>query len=178
MINFVHGSIFNAPKKSSLAQCISGDTKFGMFRGISVDFLRHFPELQILRGKSMSYDKLGTAVPVKVEERFIYNLVTKPLHYMKPTKACVYSALHSMRAHAIENSVLNLAIPLLGSGCDKLDFCSDVFPMLEDVFEGTGISIEIFYLKLTPALLRLKGLIRLVISCFFLLHFLKQNTLL
>ena len=166
MITFVHGSVFNANKHSSLAQCISVDTKFGMFRGISVDFLKQFPRLKILKEKSLSYDKLGTAVPVKVQSRFIYNLVTKPVHYLKPTITCMYNALHSMRVHAIDNSVSVIAVPLIGSGCDKLDFSSDVFPMLKDVFVGTAVNIEVYYLKLNPALFKLIGIFLFCLGLF------------
>ena len=46
----------------SMAQCISSDTKFDMFRGISILFLKHYPILQTLRDNSLENDKLGTVV--------------------------------------------------------------------------------------------------------------------
>ena len=135
-----------------MAQCISCDTHEGMFRGISVKFLENFPALRTLKLSPLGFDTLGTAVPVKVEHKFIYNLVTKPLHYTKPTITCLYFALHLMQEHATEKSVTNIAVPLLGSGCDKLDFSNQVFPMLKRVFGNTGINIVIYYFDLTPEL--------------------------
>ena len=150
-----HGSVFHANESFSLEQCISRDTHEGMFRGISVKFLENFPTLRNLKLSPLGFDTLGTAIPVKVKDKFIYNLVTKPLHYMKPTITCLYFALQSMREHATENGVLNIAVPLLGSGCDKLNFPNDVFPMLKSVFGNTGINIVIYYLDITPELVAL-----------------------
>ena len=82
MITFVEGSLFSASQGFSLAQCISGDVKFGIFRGISVQFLEHYPGLEHLR--SYNVLSLGAAVPVKIRGKFIYNLVTKTLYWHKP----------------------------------------------------------------------------------------------
>lgn len=169
MFQFVNGTIFNDHIKVrgfSLAQCISSDTKSGMYRGISVEFLKEFPELNILRTSNLAFGALGTAVPIRVDKKFIYNLVTKPLAWMKPTLTCVYFALQSMRAHAQDNGILNIAVPLLGSGCDRLNFEMDVFPMLESVFKNTNIAIHIFYLGNNPILEKLEIIQRLVIFLF------------
>ena len=164
MFHFAKGTIFNDHIKVwgfSLAQCISSDTKSGMYRGISVAFLKEFPELNILRTSNLAFGALGTAVPIRVDKKFIYNLVTKPLAWMKPTLTCVYFALQSMRAHAQDNGILNIAVPLLGSGCEM-----DVFPMLESVFKNTNIAIHIFYLGNNPILEKLEIIQRLVMFLF------------
>ena len=58
----------------SLAQCISGDTQFGMFKGISV-FMELYPQLQKLRCQGDR--EVGTVVPMNLGKKFIYNLITK-----------------------------------------------------------------------------------------------------
>ena len=64
MITFAFGSLFTADETHSLAQCISGDTQFGMFRGISVQFIELYPELRDLRGQGDR--EVGTVVPVNL----------------------------------------------------------------------------------------------------------------
>ena len=81
MLYFIHGDIFSAPVSYSLGQCISKDTKRGMFKGISLSFLKHFPELVSLWSTNVV---LGTAEPVKIGQIFVYNLVTKPYFWSKP----------------------------------------------------------------------------------------------
>ena len=142
MITFVEGSLFSASQGFSLAQCISGDVKFGIFRGISVQFLEHYPGLEHLR--SYNVLSLGTAVPVKIRGKFIYNLVTKTLYWHKPVPYNIFVALKSMRSHASDNSVRDIAVPFLGSGIDRLDFFNVVFPMIKTVFGETAINIHVY----------------------------------
>lgn len=71
MIYSINGDIFNSMGKFSFAQCISQDA--AMFRGISIKYLKVFPELEKLRGQKM-IGTLGIAVPVKIGSAFVYNL--------------------------------------------------------------------------------------------------------
>ena len=155
MITFVF--VFDADQNYSLAQCISSDKKFGMFRGISILFLKHYLMLQTLRDNSLESDKLGTLVPLKVWNKYIYNLLTNPLYWMKPTLSWLFSALQSMREHAVVNGVTNIAAPLLGSGCDKLNF-----PILKQVFDNQPVDLAIYYLEHSKDLLANMGFVRYV----------------
>ena len=146
MITFAFGSLFTADETHSLAQCISGDTQFGMFRGISVQFIELYPELRDLRGQGDR--EVGTVVPVNLGGKFIYNLITKHRFWNKPTCASIYSSLRSMKYHAIEFKVSDIAMPFLGAGCDKMDFYNDVLPLVEDLFKDTSINIHIYSLQL------------------------------
>ena len=145
MIQFIEGSLFSTNEGYSLAHCISMDTKRGMFRGIAVDFLEFFPELQQLR--LFSVPRTGLAIPIRIGNRFIYNLVTKSCYWDKPKVCDLQFSLESMLIHAIENKVSNIAIPLLGSGCDKLDFVRQVMPLIDHVFGTSPVSVHIYYLK-------------------------------
>ena len=53
--------------------------------------------------------------------------------------------LKSMRTHASENFVSDIAMPFLGAGRDKLDFFNVVFPMIKTIFEYSPINIHIYY---------------------------------
>ena len=150
MIYFVEGNIFNSVGNFSYAQCISQDA--AMFRGVSLGFMKVFPELKKLRERNI-LGTLGFAFPVKTGSGFVYNLVTKKYYYGKPTIGLLHDSLVSMHHHALDNGVHGIKMPLLGSGCDKLNFCEDVFPLLLNVFGCSAITVEIYYLE-APSQLR------------------------
>ena len=95
---------------------------------------------------------LGSAVPVKSGSAFVYNLVTKRYHYGKPTLGQLNDSLVSMHQHAVVNGVHGINMPLLASGCDKLNFCRDVFPLILNAFGCSVITVRIYYLKPPPQL--------------------------
>ena len=66
-----------------------------------------------------------------MENRYIYNLVTKKSYHSKPLLESVSLSLNSMKQHAAVSGVTRIGVPLLGSGLDKLDFFTDVLPILE-----------------------------------------------
>jgi hypothetical protein len=159
MINLVKGDIFNAPNTFSFAQCVSKDSHQGMFREIAVEFLKRFPALKVLRGK------------VLVEGKIIYNLVSKPTFWYKPKIGCLRACIVSVHDHANQSIYLDetghvkafyiriflhrihasgwgiedIAVPLLGSGLDKLDFAAAVYPILENVFGGSKVHLHIYH---------------------------------
>ena len=141
MLFILHGDIFSAPSDFSMGQCVSRDTARGMFRGIAVEFLKQFPGLQILRSIRV---KLGTAEPVKIGDRFIYNLVSKSAFWLKPKLSSLENCLKSMKQHACLNGVRDIAIPKLGSGCDRLDFFGTVYPMVAEIFGDSLVNVHIY----------------------------------
>ena len=149
MIYFIEGDIFNYVGTFSYAQCISQDA--AMFKGVSLGFVKVFPELKKLRRQNMA-GTLGSAVPVKSGSVFVYNLVTKRYHHGKPTLGQLNDSLVSMHQHAVMNGVHGINMPLLASGCDKLNFCRDVFPLILSVFGCSVITVRIYYLKPPPQL--------------------------
>ena len=148
MITFVEGSLFSASPLFSLAQCISGDVAFGMFRGISVQFLKFFPELEQIRLYEML--RLGEVLPWETGGKFIYNLVTKQKYWYKPVPYNMFVTLKAMQTHASENFVSDIAMPFLGAGHDKLDFFNVVFPMIKTIY------LNILQLIFTSTILSLK----------------------
>ena len=142
MIYIIQGDIFGAPHSYSFGQCISKDTRWGMFKGIAVDFLKYFPSLRVLRERVVT---LGTAEPVIVGERVIYNLISKPTYWSKPTLSCLRDCIISMHMHACDNEVKDVAIPLIGAGLDGLDFNGEVFPILKEVFGSSLVCLHIYH---------------------------------
>ena len=136
MIFFVRGNVSDFPH--SLAHCISSDAR--MSRGVAKDFVNHFPDLTLL--KVIKRD-VGLAVPVRQNNRFIYSLITKKLYYSKPLAVNVGLSLYSMKQHAVMSGVTKIGVPLLGSGLDKLDFSTDVLPIIEDLFSDGPVDIHV-----------------------------------
>ena len=75
-----------------------------MFKGIAVEFLKHFPVLESLRSEQME-GYLGLVVPVQTISRYIYNLINKENYYGKPTLNLVRSSLMAVHDHAVKNYV-------------------------------------------------------------------------
>ena len=144
VLNEVHGDLFNAPQGCYLAHCISGDYALGA--GIA----KKFDEVYNMRYK------LHKNYPIPDGEKSanvgnallidnVFNLVTKPRCYNKPTLETLYDALDSMCNQCLENDIDKLAIPLLGCGLDKLHW-DDVKDMIEDVFDCIDIEITVYTL--------------------------------
>ena len=159
MIIFVEGSLFSASPRFSFAQCISGDVQFGMFRGIALQFLKIFPDLEQLR--------LYEVMPWEIDGKYIYHLVTKEKYWHKPVPYNLFVTLKSMKKHASENLVRDIAVPFLGCGRDKLDFHSVVFPMIKTLFEDSQINIHIYYPM--SHVLRMQRLVIILMFCHLLL---------
>ena len=75
----------------------------------------------------------------------IYNLVVKEKFYDRATLADLRKCLQEARNHMIQNHVMQLALPRLGQGHDRL-LWTDVYTILEDVFRYTGIKVVVFTL--------------------------------
>ena len=120
------GDIFTCDPSYSMAHCISADAR--MSKGIAVQFLNKFPVLKLLRNRN---NTLGSSVAVfiKEERKFIYNLVTKPSFWMKPRVLDIQDCLNSMLHHAVQNGVTDISIPRLASGCDRMNFETEILPI-------------------------------------------------
>ena len=141
MFKEINGDLFACPTSYSLAHCISCDAV--MSKGIAIDFVRKFPTIAQLRS---SGNQIGSAIPIFVDGRFIYSLITKKRFYDKPVVSTLKHTLQSMLWHALENGVINIAMPKIASGCDKLNFELVVKPLIISVFNNTRINIFVHHL--------------------------------
>ena len=78
----VCGNLLSTPSTNSLAHCVSSD--FWLKQGIAKQFLFKFPLIKTLSG--IVVGKIGV---IAIENKFIYNLVTKVHYYDKPTYSSV-----------------------------------------------------------------------------------------
>ena len=138
------GDLFTAPQGYYLAHCISGDYALGA--GIA----KKFDEVYNMRVK------LFTQWPLEDGEKYgyvghallvdnVFNLVTKPRYFTKPTYDTLRSALIDMKEYCVESDITKLAMPKIGCGLDKLNW-DKVFEIIQEVFDDTDIDIVIYSL--------------------------------
>ena len=133
------GNLFSSATATvSLAHCISANAKMG--RGIAVWFRRKFGGVREIL--SQGVEPGGCAV-LRRGDRFIYYLVTKELHFNKPTYSNLRSSLKEMMAHCLRHDVKHVAMPRIACGLDGLAW-TKVVDMISDVFGETDMIITIY----------------------------------
>lgn len=138
-IHVLEGDLFE-DKTASLAHCVSRDMKLG--KGIAKLFREKFGRIQELVDAKAD---IGEIAVLKVNNRFIYNLVTKAKYSDKPTYESLRQSLVAMKDHAIENCVGVIAMPKIGCGLDGLDW-NAVRTLLKNVFMDLSIELRVYYL--------------------------------
>ena len=128
------GDLFeHADDDSVLAHCVSANLRMGM--GIAVKFRERIGQAEIdrmLEGEP----QVGQALVAFEKEngRKCYQLVTKELHWNKPTYKSLRKSLISLRTLESGGSRC-LVIPRLGCGLDRLEW-SKVKKILGEVFSS------------------------------------------
>lgn len=137
----VKGNLFNADRNYVLAHCISANCR--MEAGIATQFVRRNPRMrESLLAKS---PKVGDVLFYHSEKDRVFNMITKEKHYDKPTREDFNKTIVKLKEEMIENEFHHLAIPLIGSGLDKLNWTiTEEFIMKE--FADTGIEIKVYRL--------------------------------
>lgn len=129
--------LFTMPQGYYLAHCISSD--FALGAGIAKTFdsvynmrfklFRNYPDYKYVGGDALLIDN-------------VYNLVTKPKYWHKPTYDSLREALEMMKEQMDFVGATKLAMPKIGCGLDKLSW-NQVYDIICEVFEDTDIEIVI-----------------------------------
>lgn len=134
------GNLFDVNKKYYFAHCISSDCAMGA--GIAVEFQKRFN----LRGNLiMRHDSGRRKHPTCIFEKDVFNLITKACYYHKPTYDTLKGSLQEMKRLIIKYNIKYLAMPKIGCGLDRLQWCR-VKEILEHVFEDVDIEILVKYI--------------------------------
>ena len=88
---------------------------------------------------------------MRIGDRFVDNLVMKACYWEKPRIFHFQRSLKCMVDHAVEN----IAVLLLGSGCDILDFLGKVLRSIERANGNSKIQIHIYCLMKDAVMLTL-----------------------
>ncbi len=133
-IKEVYRDLFSVDNKYHLAHCISSDCAMGA--GIAVEFDRRFR----LKSELLRYSEDMRQHPTCILENRVLNLITKDKYWHKPTYDTIRGSLEVMKETALRLNIEYIAMPRIGSGLDRLEWCK-VRDIIEGVFEDTNIKI-------------------------------------
>lgn len=136
---------------TSVAQTVSAD--FSMVFGLPKTFYLAFQkQIKFQQLRKEKY-QLGTCVPIKNGDHFIYFLVIRKNWYDRGAYKPMRDALCAMKEHSVEHNVQNITAGRLGCGEDGLDF----FEVADDakrIFHGVGSRKSLtFYTMLTEPIM-------------------------
>lgn len=135
------GNLFNS--SDSLAHCVSVDLK--MSKGIADIFRRKFGGIDILRSQD---PKIGKALVLQDNERYILYLVTKQRYWQKPTYDNLRLSLEDALLKCKEYGITHLAMPRIGSGLDNLEW-QQVKNIIMDIFNpAAGIHVTVWTIQI------------------------------
>lgn len=144
----VTGDLFTAPRGTVLAHCISAD--FALGAGIA----KTFDHVYNMKAKLNAYypnyffeacDREFEGQALLVDD--VFNLVTKPNVWNKPTYESLRQSLVDMREQMHTFLMTKLAMPRIGCGLDRLEW-EQVEEIIKEVFEDTDIEITIYELEI------------------------------
>jgi hypothetical protein len=114
-INEVKGDLFTGPMP--YVHCVSKDFKMGA--GIAKIFRDKYGSMEYLIGQNK---QIGEVAILRIEEGFVFYLVTKEHYYDKPTYKSMENSLKSLHRILVLNDIDSISIPKIGCGLDKLDW--------------------------------------------------------
>lgn len=131
----VYGDLFQVDKKYYLAHCISAD--FALGKGIAVEFNKRYDMKKKLHNQFIVNDDCW---PTCYMIDNVFNLVTKEKYWHKPTYQTLRGALVDMRKHIERYDIKYVAMPMIGSGLDRLEWLK-VSEIIKDVFKNSDVEI-------------------------------------
>ncbi|XP_043942028.1 ADP-ribose glycohydrolase OARD1-like [Protopterus annectens] len=134
----IEKDIMECPHMHSIA--ISMNKSFVMNSGVGVLFKKQFNQIDelISQGK-----EVGEVAVLPEGSRFLYYMITRSTYAFKPTYENVQKCLHAVKQHCLENSVVDLAMPRIGSGRDRLGW-NLVSNLIRGVFAHTPIKVVVY----------------------------------
>jgi hypothetical protein len=111
----IQGNLFDS--NLSLAHCVSEDLRMGA--GIAVQFKKIFKRVDELVEQKK---QVGEVAYIMDENRYIFYIITKKCYYQKPTYESLEKALRALDQLCSDLKV-DIAVPQLGCGLDKLEWC-------------------------------------------------------
>ncbi|CAF0738797.1 unnamed protein product [Brachionus calyciflorus] len=134
----IKGDLFSVNSDVSLAHCVSED--FKMSKGIATEFKKRFGNVDELLKQGA---KTGGCAYIKHENRYVFYLITKKLFYFKPYYSALDKALKELCKLCLRLNVSKLAMPMVGTGLDQLEW-SLVSRIIDDAFFKSNIQLFIY----------------------------------
>jgi hypothetical protein len=134
-ITIENKDLFTVPQGYYLAHCISAD--FALGAGIAKTFDKVYNMRFKLFRDYDGYEYDGGDV-LLIDN--VFNLVTKPKCYHKPTYESLRESLEVMKRIMDLGAITKLAMPKIGCGLDRLSW-DEVYDIICEVFEDTDVEI-------------------------------------
>jgi len=134
----VEGNLFESPTDYAIGHCVSKN--FKMSEGISLEFRRKFGKVDQLIQQNKQVTEIAA---IQDSDRYILYIITKDLHYQKPTYETMFFAMKNLRKFCESNNLNKVALPKIGSGCDQLDW-EQVRTIIRYVFKKSNIKILVY----------------------------------
>jgi len=125
--------LFTVDESYFLAHCIASDLALGA--GVAVPMNKKFGLREKIRQSGQD-----TKHPTCILTGRVFNLITKPVSYGKPTLKSLVNALWKMKEIARAEGITKIAMPRIGCGLDRLSW-AEVRSSLQEIFENTDIEI-------------------------------------
>ena len=139
-IVYVRGNLFSTDNDVSLAHCVSQDMKMRM--GIAAQFRNTFGNVDELKNQNK---RVGEVAYLELQNRCIFNLITKVRYSDKPNYHDVRTSLTNLRLLCDHLEITKLAMPKIACGLDKLSW-SIIENIIKATFSGSRITISVYYL--------------------------------
>jgi len=139
--------LFTVGNQYALAHCVSTDC--AMAAGIVKVFVEKFPMMRDV--VKTRHQGIGTACLYAEWDKDkgwtrVFNLITKPLFWHKPSLLSVRESLEDLKKYMLELNLSQIAMPRIASGLDRLPWDA-VKQTISDVFSDTDIEILVCYLE-------------------------------
>ena len=136
----VRGNLFAQGHGQNLAHCVSAD--FKMSRGIAKIFRNKFGGIHEL---CASHTKVGQTAKLTRDHRHIFYLVTKNKYYQKPTISSLKKCLLHLKTQVVELGIINLDIPKISSGLDRIPWDITRQLLLEIFSDLVNFELTVWY---------------------------------
>lgn len=122
----------------ALCHCISSD--FALGAGIAKMFAGMGVKKKLCEMYPKQWQGRGYCLFTETNGIMVGNLVTKERYFHKPTLVSLRQALEDLCEKALEMKLLQIAMPRIGCGLDKLDW-KDVKTIIREIFDPIEIEV-------------------------------------
>ena len=136
----VCGNLFAQGNGQNLAHCVSAD--FQMSRGNAKIFRDRFGGIDELIA---SHATVGDTAKLTRGHRHIFYLITKKKYYDKPTLSSLKKCLLHLKTQVVELGIINLDIPKIASGLDKIPWDITKQLLLEIFFDSVDFELTVWH---------------------------------
>lgn len=112
-----------------------------MSAGVAVHFKNRYGHQASLRAEGWA---VGTVARRKVEDKYIFYLVTKPRYFQKPTYGSLWLTLVQLARWTELLGLRSMSIPPISCVRDRLDW-GRVRDLIGEAFRGADITITVYH---------------------------------